>query len=44
MQVPYSRSVNASVQLERNGEVYITVPRCDTFTKLIPTVHLDMIY
>ena len=30
--------------LGRNGYIYITVPRCDTFTKLAPTIHLDMIY
>ena len=38
-----SVSVSASVRLERN----FTVPRFDTFTKLTPTVHLqilDMIY
>ena len=30
--------------LGRNGYVYITVPIDATFTKLIPIVHLDMIY
>ena len=47
--VPYSDrsvclSVCASLWLERNGSVHFTVPRCDIFTKLAPTVHLDMIY
>ena len=30
--------------LGRKGQVYITVPMSATFTKLTPTVHLDMIY
>ena len=42
MWVPYSvrPSVRASVQLERNGYVHFTVPRCDTCTKLTPAVNL----
>ena len=32
--------VRACVLLERNGSVHFTVPRCDTFTKLAPTVIL----
>ena len=30
--------------LGRNGELFITVPRCATFTIPTPIVHLDMIY
>ena len=36
--------VFASVRLKRNGYVHFTVPRCDTFTKLTQTVHLETIY
>ena len=46
MRVPYSdRSVRtcvcASVRLERNGYVNFAVPIGATFSKLVPTVHLD---
>ena len=41
MWVPCS---DPSVRLESNGQVHFTVPRCDTFTKHTPTIHLDMIY
>ena len=45
MRVPYSDwSVRASVWLERNGYVHFAVPIGAKFTKLAPTVHLDMIY
>ena len=50
MRVPYSDrsvrpsvSVSSSVWLERNGYVHFTVPRYDTFTKLAPIVHLDLL-
>ena len=53
MRVPYSNGsvrpsvrlcVRESIQLERNGYVHYTVPRCATLTKLTQTVLLDMIY
>ena len=37
-------SVCPSFRLERNGQVHFAVPISATFTKLAPTVHLDMIY
>ena len=36
--------VHLCVRTVRNGWVHFTVPRCDTFTKLTPTVHFDIIY
>ena len=49
MRVPYSdRSVHPSlrpcVRLEGNGQVHLTVPVSAIFTKLAPTVYLDMIF